>query len=385
MKRIALAGILASSVFAATAASSASVLEPVEHYDPLFTPAPQAQRAAQGLITGIAQQDSYFIAVGGYGTIIKFSSVDQWQQKEVPTSVLLTSVHAIDDDYLWVAGHDGVLLQSTDGGSTWRMRMNGHQLLELEYEWLQNRQAELEDAIENAEDEFEAEELEFELDELFFHIGGAEIQFEVGPTKPFLDVHFFNRDVGLAVGAYGTILRTVDGGDSWSVHNDAIDNIIGNHINKLVSGPNGELILVGEAGLLARSDDQGETFEMLDSPYHGSLFGAVFDELGQLWIYGLRGNVYVTSDGYDFEQVVTNTRYNLNSGTLLDDGRVLLAGHSGTLVIIDPETYAVTRFEHESNAPLSGVRQGADQQLILIGRSGLMTFSLPAVTAMHGN
>ena len=72
------------------------------------------------------------------------------------------------------------------------------------------------------------------------------------------------------------MLRTTDGGSSWSVNNGAIDNIIGNHINKLVVGPDGELILVGEAGLLARSYDQGETFEMLDSPYHGfAIWGAI--------------------------------------------------------------------------------------------------------------
>lgn len=381
MKRIAIAGILASAL----ATAYASAPEPIENYDPLHTPAPQAQRADRGLITGILQQGEQFIAVGGFGTIIEFSDPAQWQQRQVPTSVLLTAINAVDDEHIWVAGHDGVLLQSTDGGQTWHIRLDGHQLLELEYEWLQVRQAELEDAIENAEDEFEAEELEFELDELFFHIGGAEIQFDVGPTKPFLDVHFFNRDVGLAVGAYGTILRTTDGGANWSVKNGAIDNIVGNHINKLVEGPDGELILVGEAGLLARSDDQGETFEMLDSPYHGSLFGALFDDLGQLWIYGLRGNVFVSADGYDFEQVDTNTRYNLNAGTLLNDGRVVLAGHSGTLLVIDPATRALLRFEHESSSPLAGVRQTADHQLILIGRSGLLTFTLPAVTAMRGN
>ena len=76
----------------------------------------------------------------------------------------------------------------------------------------------------------------------------------------------------------------------------------------------------------------------------GSLFGALFDDLGQLWIYGLRGNVFVSGDGYDFEQVDTNTRYNLNAGTILNDGRVVLAGHSGTLLVIDPGNSRITPF-----------------------------------------
>ena len=136
-------GILASAL----ATAYASAPEPIENYDPLHTPAPQAQRANQGLITGIAQHGEHFIAVGGFGTIIEFNNPANWQQREVPTSVLLTAIHAVDDEHIWVAGHDGVLLQSTDGGQSWQMRLDGHQLLALEYEWLQERQIELEDAM----------------------------------------------------------------------------------------------------------------------------------------------------------------------------------------------------------------------------------------------
>lgn len=374
MKRIALAGMV-SALISGTMLSQPAL---AETYDPLFTASPTAPRATQGLLIGAEKVGQQFVIVGDYGTILTGSNNAGWQQSAVPTSVLLTSVSIVDEQHMWAAGHQGALLQSTDGGQEWTMVLDGHQLLELEYEWLQQKEEELIAAIENSEDEYEIEELEFALDELSFQMGGAEIQYDVGPTKPFLDVHFFNRNVGIAVGAYGTILRTTDGGQTWNVENDLIDNVVGYHINKLVEGPNQSLILIGEAGLLARSDDMGESFEMLDSPYHGSLFGALFDDSERLWVYGLRGNVFVADDGYNFEPVDVDTRYNLNGGVALTDGRIVLVGHAGVMVLIEPNTLQVDIFSHPSGSPISDIQQGIGNEVILLGRAGLQTFALPA-------
>lgn len=372
MKRIALVGIVTALLTAPSAVVSAT-----ESFNPLRAAAPQAARAEQGLLIDIAQVGSQLYAVGDHGIILTATLGERWQQLDVPTSMLLTAVSVIDDNRIWAAGHQGVLLRSENAGENWEVVLDGEQLLALEWEWLQQKQADLEAAIEAAEDEFEIEELEFELDELFFHIGGAEIQFDVGPTKPFLDVHFFDQNIGLAVGAFGTIVRTTDGGATWMVMNDAIDNITGYHINKLVEGPNQRLLLVGESGLLAVSDDLGETFTMLDSPYHGSLFGAVYDQQERLWVYGLRGNLFVSEDGENFAAVATNTRYNLNGATVLADGRLVFAGHAGTLVLVNPDTLAVELFNHPSGAPISNVQQGVGNELILVGRAGVQTFALP--------
>lgn len=377
MKRIARVGIVTALITSATLSTAVAA----EIFDPLHTPAAQAPRAEQGLLIDVEQTVHRIFTAGDHGILLSQVIGDSdWQQAMIPTSVLLTAISVVDAEHIWAAGHQGALIRSLDGGESWQFMLDGHQLLDLEYEWIQEKQAALEDAIENAEDEYEIEELEFELDELFFHIGGAEIQFEVGPTKPFLDVHFFNRDVGLAVGAYGTILRTNDGGESWQVMNDAIDNITGYHINKLVEGPEQTLILVGEAGLLARSDDLGETFAMLETPYHGSLFGAIFDAQERLWVHGLRGNLYVAEDGYSFQEVMVNTRYNLNGATLLADGRLVFVGHAGVIAVVNPDSQEVELFNHPSGAPISSLVPGTGNELILVGRAGVQTFALPAAS-----
>lgn len=377
MSRIALAAAL---LFAGVGVGDGFSAYAQEQYDPVYTPASKAVRAEQAALVGFDQFKDTYITTGVFGTVLMRHGTGDWQQLDIPTSVLLTSVDMIDNDYIWAAGHDGVLLQSTDGGKTWQHKLDGTQLLNMEYPWLQARMEEVAGEIDNSEDADEAEELEFTLEELGFVMQGLDIQFEVGPTKPFLDVLFLDRSTGFALAAYGTLLKTTDGGDSWQILNDRIDNPSGYHLNKLLATDDNTLFLLGEYGLLSRSNDLGESWETLDTPYDGSFFGGVIDQSGQLWIFGLRGNVFKSDDnGETFHAVNVPTRYNLNSGTALSDGRLVLVGQSGVIVVIEPSSEQAVVYSHVSSVPLMGVRQGAGNELILVGRSGLQSFIIPTV------
>lgn len=363
-----------------TTAWTAAAQQAGNDYDVIFADAPQTPRVEQGVLIGLQSYLEQSIAVGAFGTILTRQGNEDWQQQSVPTSVLLTAAHYVDANTIWVSGHDGVLLLSEDAGQSWTRMLDGYELLEKELVWLEEREAYLSAAMENAEDEEEAFEYEFLLDELSFQVQATEVQQDVGPTKPLFDVHFIDQSHGFAVGAYGLVLETRDGGSQWAVVSERLENPTAYHLNKIVANEDGDIFIIAEAGQLFRSDDEGQTFELLDSPYHGSLFGGLFDQQGRLWIYGLRGNVFVSSDNGDsFDEVEANTRYNLNSGTMMADGTIVLAGHSGTLLFIDPQTLEAERHEHSSNVPLSGVLQHAGNELTLTGRSGLLQFMYPAV------
>ncbi|RUO35042.1 WD40/YVTN/BNR-like repeat-containing protein [Aliidiomarina soli] len=374
MKWIAMCAALLSAT-----ATSAYANQAGDDYDVIFAPSPQAQRAEQGVLIGLERYINKTIAVGAFGTVLVREGNEDWQQAEVPTSVLLTALHYIDANTIWASGHDGVLIKSTDGGQSWQRMMDGYQLLEMELDWLQQREDYLTEALENADDEEQAYEYEYLLDELSFLVQAASIQQEVGPTKPFLDVFFIDNQHGFAIGAYGTMLETTDGGSNWSMVNERLENPTAFHLNKMITNERGDLFIIGEAGQLFRSEDSGANWDLLDSPYHGSLFGGLFDQQERLWVYGLRGSVFVSDDNGDsFRQIDANTRYNLNSGTVMADGTVVLAGHSGTMVFFDPQTLQPQRYEHSSNVPLSDVLQDAGNQMIMVGRSGLMQFIYPA-------
>ena len=370
------------SVLLASASISAYAQDTHNDYDVIFAPSPHAPLAEQGVMIGIERHLDQTTVVGAFGTILTRQGNAEWQQANVPTSVLLTAVHYIDSERIWVTGHDGVILHSLDGGETWQRKLDGHQLLELELEWLAAREEYLTTRMDEASDDEEAYEYEYLLDELSFQSQAAEIQLEVGPTKPLFDIQFISQTHGFAIGAFGLLLETQDAGESWNMVNERLDNPTGYHLNKIISNQDNELFIIAEAGLLFRSIDSGATWEPLDSPYHGSLFGGLFDQQGRFWVYGLRGNVFVSDDNGDsFTSVDANTRYNLNAGTLMADGTVVLAGHSGTLVFFDPNTLEAERFEHSSNVPLSGVLQNAGSDFILVGRGGVMQFMYSAGSA----
>lgn len=365
-----------------TAGATAYAQYSDNEYDVIYASAPQAERAERGVMIALDRYLDETIAVGASGTILVKKGNNAWQQAVVPTSVLLTSVQYVDANIIWAGGHDGVLLKSSDAGLTWQRMLDGYQLLNMEMDWLEERERYLTEALHAAEDEEEAYDYEYLLDELTFQQEAAEIQTEVGPTKPFMDIHFLNADHGFAVGAYGTMLETTDGGENWAVVTERLDNPTAFHLNKIISNENGDIFIIGEAGQLFRSIDSGETFDTLDSPYNGSLFGGLFDQEGRLWVYGLRGNVFLSDDNGDtFESIDAETRYNLNGGTLMADGTIVLAGHSGTLLFFDPETLQGERYEHASNAPLSNVLQNTGNELILVGRNGILQFIYPAPAA----
>ncbi|CUS48911.1 MAG: Photosynthesis system II assembly factor YCF48 [Idiomarinaceae bacterium HL-53] len=368
MRRIAIATFVWSAISASAIADG---------YDPIFEPSPEARKATQATLVGLDQQDGVTMAAGLFGTVVKRED-DEWKQIVTPTSVLLTSVEFLNDDVIWITGHEGVLLKSTDGGVTFERKLDGYQLLAMEQPWMEDRVTELEDEIERAADPDEALNLEYMLEELGFLSQGLEIQEEVGPTKPLLDIEFLNESVGFVAAAYGTLLKTTDGGESWQIISDRVENPMGFHLNKLIAKDEETLFLVGEYGLLFKSEDQGETWETLMSPYDGSYFGGLVDEQGRFWAFGLRGNVFVSNDGGNsFQSVETPTRYNLNSGTVLNNGDVVLVGHSGVIVHINHETLEASLYSHPSNVPIAGVAELSPGNLVLASRSGVQYFTIP--------
>src|SRR3990170_16143 len=65
------------------------------------------------------------IAVGEHGHILISQDGRNWQKTDVPADITLTAVYFQNDMNGWAAGHDAVILRTTDGGETWqRQKMN---------------------------------------------------------------------------------------------------------------------------------------------------------------------------------------------------------------------------------------------------------------------
>ncbi|SFF57081.1 Uncharacterized protein SAMN04488120_10974 [Fontimonas thermophila] len=246
-------------------------------------PAERAPRAAEDLLICIVSAGSRLVSVGARGHILYSDDRGAtWTQADVPVSSLLTSVTFVDERRGWAVGHDAVILQTTDGGQTWRLQ-----------------------------------------------------QFDP-KRSPLLDVLFLDAERGYAVGAYGQMLATEDGGAHWNeVTNDLTEE--GVHFNALGRLGDGSLLLVGEQGMLAISDDGGRQWTRLASPYDSSLF--TFQAIGErgALIAGLRGNVFVSTDvrSGEWQRVQTDSVQSV-FGTSAAGDVIWLAGLNQSLLAVMP-------------------------------------------------
>jgi len=283
-----------------------------------------ARLASSSLILGAAQQGRRTLAVGERGHILLSEDKGRtWIQTRVPTRSLLTSVTMVDNTMAWAAGHDAIILHSTDGGKAWQRQ-------------------------------YFAPELE----------------------SPLLDIWFENASHGLAVGAYGLVLETNDGGGSWAQR--FIDEEE-RHWNAITCSPDGIIYVAAEFGTIFRSKDRGKNWEALTTPYEGSFFGALPLTDGTLLIFGLRGNVYQSTDqGESWRKIPTDTTVTLMKGIELSDGRVVIAGLSGTLLISTDKNMNFKTVTRPDRKGISALLPAEGQQLLLFGEGGIKQDVIPS-------
>lgn len=235
-----------------------------------------------------------------------------------------------------------------------------------------------------------------------------------GTTRTLAGIAFSSPEVGIAVGHGGTLLRTLDGGRNWvpvtaETHGDAllgvaalgdgrmaawgafglyllstdngaswkrlsvIDGDFDRHIAQVIRLADGDWLMVGESGTLARSHDHGETWQVQPSPYAGSLFGALQSRDGQLFIYGMRGNLWVSADGgQHWSRRDTATTFAFNGALQLASGRILVLGNSGLVLASDDHGEHFQALP-SSRASLARAVQLADGRLLAVGERGVTT------------
>ena len=352
----------------------AAQADTVTDYEVIYAPAMQATKAPKTVLTEITYAGDRTIAVGDYGVIIYRDSNDQpWQQAEVPTSVLFTSVDFADANRGWAVGHHGVIAATTDGGKTWQRQLDGFEYIQLQKTHFENLVAELtaqQDELDGSDADAE-EELYVALDNATFALEMALLAEEDGPTKPFLDVRALSSQVILAVGAYGSLIRSTDGGASWHILDNYVENPDGFHFNALAAD-NDYVYLAGESGQVFRSADQGTTWETLDSPYYGSFFGLHVDAQGNLWIVGLRGNIFMSTDqGESFSQIKLEDTVNINAVVDAATGGVYLVGNAGVIGWVNQQG-DIENMTHASGAALTDLITNKDGSLTVVGQRGVI-------------
>jgi photosystem II stability/assembly factor-like uncharacterized protein len=196
---------------------------------------------------------------------------------------------------------------------------------------------------------------------------------------PFFDVWFTDADNGVAIGAYGSHFRTTDGGVTWDFEP------IGDtdwHLHEIARSDNGKLYLAAEAGFVYRSDDGGATWTELPSPYEGSFFGVLPLDGDSVLLYGLRGHLFRSDDaGETWAELDTGTVAMLTNGIRLADGTIVIVGLGGTVLVSTDGGQSFSYSQQPGRRGISTIVETADGSLLLAGEFGLRIATLAELTA----
>ncbi|MCB1560000.1 MAG: hypothetical protein KDI75_02685 [Xanthomonadales bacterium] len=353
-----LAGVIAALAMPLLCAQEGEPAAVVNGYsEPATQTAEVLPLTNRSLLLGFAETDQRAIVVGSRGAILVSESRSDWRQIDgVPTRSTLTAVTAVGSQ-AWAVGHDQVILHSSDGGLTWQRQHVAP----------------------------------FSEDNLDDPRNGA----------PFLDVLFLDADTGFAIGAYGLMLRTDDAGaswepvpitaqseeeaaeeevaeadDSWTFSDEdlMLEEESNPHLNGIAVTGSGALFIAAERGSAYRSRDGGRTWERLQLPYDGSMFGVIGYDGDHILLYGLRGHVFESSDlGDHWEERPTDTELSLQGGAGLNGGGAVLVGSNGLLVWRkDADSDFQTEQLPDAGSLAAVLPVGGSGQLVCAGENGLI-------------
>jgi photosystem II stability/assembly factor-like uncharacterized protein len=300
---------------------------------PLELPALKSELAIRAPLNAFAMAGSRMVVAGQRGHILHSGDGKNWVQADVPLSADLNALHFPTRQLGWAVGQEGAVLHSADAGATWQRQLDGRQIGTLV-----TRQT-----------------------------GQAA---DAGTDKPLLDVWFEDDKKGWAVGAFNLILRTEDGGKTWTPWMDRTDNPKGMHLYA-IRPAGGTVFIVGEQGLVLRLDRQKQRFASVTLPYQGTLFGVIGNEKTTL-VFGLRGNAYRSTDGgASWTKVETHVAAGLGSGVVRADGSMLLVSQAGHVLLSNDEGATFRPVKVGVSAPTFAVAETADGAVALAGIGGV--------------
>lgn len=239
--------------------------------------------AERNRLFDLTQVQKRLFAVGAYGLLlVSDDDGKSWRQIPLPVDLTLTSIYFRNERQGWIGGHEALLMGTNDGGATWSVIHHDAQ------------------------------------------------------SSPILKIWYSERHGGFAIGGNSTMFRTRDG-KRWERRDLVADNDdgFGPHLFDIVSLGGDSLLIAAEQGYLFRSRDGGERWSIIESPYEGTLFGALSfpDREGAAIVYGMLGHAFLTADsGESWSAIETHTEQFLFSDSLTPSGESWLAGTDGAVL-----------------------------------------------------
>jgi photosystem II stability/assembly factor-like uncharacterized protein len=193
--------------------------------------------------------------VGELGRIFRTTDAGKtWIRQEAGTKRPFLAMSCLDAKTAWIAGKEGIVYSTKDGGDSWTL-------------------------------------------------------LKTNSNRHVFTIDFANAVRGHAAGDYGTMVHTEDGGASWTVMrvpenvvlpDSALDTGVepGDvNLYGVSYGDADHVWAVGEFGIVITSSDGGTTWQQQHTPVENTLFGVRFLDARRGWAVGVDSLILRTEDG----------------------------------------------------------------------------------------
>lgn len=236
------------------------------------------QGAPHDILYGIASGDSGLLAVGTAGVLLRSTDGESWEFDQLPTEGRALFSVATAGTTSVAVGQEGVILVKTGNSG-------------------------------------KAEDWE---------------RVESPTTERLFSVAVDSSGNAAAVGSFGTAIVSTTHGREWRAltidWKELIDQPYEPHIYKTVFDDRGRLLMSGEFGLIARSDDLGESWTLLRKG-DASVFDLTLSGTSTIYAIGQDGEVLHSADaGQNWRRIETATNSVLLDAIIRDGNRLTVFG-----------------------------------------------------------
>lgn len=209
----------------------------------------------QNLFASCVVTDGVGWVVGELGRIFRTDDGGaSWTRQSAGLKKPFLAASCVDAKTAWIGGKGGILYRTTDGGTTWNL-------------------------------------------------------LTPNTTKHIFDIAFVSPTHGVAAGDWGLLMYSEDGGAKWTLVGIPEDFVLSPAAEDIGLEP-GDIILygvtfpdpthgwaVGEFGTILTTSDGGRTWRQQRAPVESTLFGTYFEDRKRGWAVGIDAVIIQTTDG----------------------------------------------------------------------------------------
>lgn len=177
--------------------------------------------------------------------------------------------------------------------------------------------------------------------------------------QPLFSVYFKNAKEGWAVGLWSLMLHTVDGGTTWTTVKlppPPGAKKADRNLYRIFADSAGELFIACEQGRVMQSADDGATWKYIETGYTGSFWTGVALQDGVLLVGGLRGTIYRSIDGGKTWSVPQSSfKSSITDMLQLADKSIVAVGLDGVTLISRDDGASFSGNQRSDRVPLTAL------------------------------